>query len=137
MPVDVEWARHGDELYVLQARPITTAGRDRRPDPWNDSRHGYFLWTNTNVGEAMPDVLTPASWSMVELFLHDVMATSSVPPYLSYGRVGGRIYLNLSVAATLAGAVGVSEKRVPAADRGGVRPDPGRPAAAATSTRPG
>ena len=111
-PVDIEWARRGDELYVLQARPITTtASRDRRPDPWNDSRHGYFLWTNTNVGESMPDVLTPASWSMVELFLHDVMATSSVPPYLSYGRVGGRIYLNLSVAATLAGAVGVSEKR--------------------------
>ncbi|GAA3632393.1 PEP/pyruvate-binding domain-containing protein [Microlunatus ginsengisoli] len=111
-PVDVEWARRGGDLFVLQARPITAgAGRDRRPDPWNDSRNGYFLWTNTNVGEAMPDVLTPASWSMVELFLHDVMATSSVPPYLSYGRVGGRIYLNLSVAATLAGAVGVSEKR--------------------------
>ncbi len=109
-PVDVEWARQGDDFSILQARPITTgAGRDRRPDPWNDSRHGYFLWTNTNVGEAMPDVLTPATWSLVELFLHDVMATSSVPPYLSYGRVGGRIYLNLSVAATLSRAVGVSE----------------------------
>ncbi|HET9647969.1 MAG TPA: PEP/pyruvate-binding domain-containing protein [Microlunatus sp.] len=111
-PVDVEWARRGDELYILQARPITAGtSRDRRPDPWNDSRHGHFLWTNTNVGEAMPDVLTPATWSMVQLFLHDVMATSSVPPYLSYGRVGGRIYLNLSVAATLSRAVGVKEKR--------------------------
>ncbi len=110
-PVDVEWARIGDDLYILQARPITTGSpRGRRPDPWNDSRHGNFLWTNTNVGEAMPDVLTPATWSMVQLFLHDVMATSSVPPYLSYGRVGGRIYLNLSVAATLSRAVGVSEK---------------------------
>jgi rifampicin phosphotransferase len=110
-PVDVEWARRGDDFAILQARPITTGiSRDRRPDPWNDSRHGHFLWTNTNVGEAMPDVLTPATWSMVQLFLHDVMATSSVPPYLSYGRVGGRIYLNLSVAATLSRAVGVSDK---------------------------
>jgi rifampicin phosphotransferase len=112
MPVDVEWARRSNDFFLLQARPITGAlSRDRRPDPWNDSRHGYFLWTNTNVGEAMPDVLTPATWSVVQIFLHDVMATSSVPPYLSYGRVGGRIYLNLSVAATLSRAVGVSENR--------------------------
>lgn len=109
--VDVEWARAGEDLFVLQARPITALGSpDSRPDPWNDSRHGYFLWTNTNVGEAMPDVLTPATWSMVQLFLHDVMATSSVPPYLSYGRVGGRIYLNLSVALTLSHAVGIGER---------------------------
>ena len=107
-PMDIEWCREGDQLYILQARPITTA---LHPDPWNDSRSGDFLWTNTNVGEAIPDVMTPATWSMVQVFLTDAMATASIPPYVGYGRIGGRIYLNLSVLMTLSAAVGVSEKR--------------------------
>ncbi|HEY6811876.1 MAG TPA: PEP/pyruvate-binding domain-containing protein [Propionibacteriaceae bacterium] len=107
-PMDIEWCRKGDQLFVLQARPITTA---IHPDPWNDSRSGDFLWTNTNVGEAIPDVMTPATWSMVQVFLTDAMATASIPPYVGYGRIGGRIYLNLSVTMTLSAAVGVSEKR--------------------------
>jgi phosphohistidine swiveling domain-containing protein len=107
-PVDIEWCRRSDQLFVLQARPITTA---IHPDPWNDSRSGDFLWTNTNVGEAIPDVMTPATWSMVQVFLTDAMATASIPPYVGYGRIGGRIYLNLSVLMTLSAAVGVSEKR--------------------------
>jgi pyruvate,water dikinase len=106
-PVDIEWCRKGDELFLLQARPITTA---IHPDPWNDSRSGDFLWSNTNVGEAIPDVMTPATWSMVQVFLTDAMATASIPPYVGYGRIGGRIYLNLSVLMTLSGAVGVGEK---------------------------
>jgi rifampicin phosphotransferase len=107
-PMDIEWCRKGDQLFILQARPITTA---IHPDPWNDSRSGDFLWTNTNVGEAIPDVMTPATWSMVQVFLTDAMATASIPPYVGYGRIGGRIYLNLSVLLTLSAAVGVSEKR--------------------------
>jgi rifampicin phosphotransferase len=107
-PMDIEWCRRGDQLFVLQARPITTA---IHPDLWNDSRSGDFLWTNTNVGEAIPDVMTPATWSMVQVFLTDAMATASIPPYVGYGRIGGRIYLNLSVLMTLSAAVGVSEKR--------------------------
>ncbi len=106
-PMDIEWCRTGDRLLVLQARPITTA---IHPDPWNDSRSGDFLWTNTNVGEAIPDVMTPATWSMVQVFLTDAMATASIPPYVGYGRIGGRIYLNLSVMTTLSAAVGVSQK---------------------------
>jgi phosphohistidine swiveling domain-containing protein len=107
-PMDIEWCRQGDQILVLQARPITTA---IHPDPWNDSRSGDFLWTNTNVGEAIPDVMTPATWSMVQVFLTDAMATASIPPYVGYGRIGGRIYLNVSVMMTLSTAVGVSEKR--------------------------
>ena len=84
--MDIEWCRNGDDLFVLQARPVTTG---RRADPWNDSRSGDFLWTNTNVGEAIPDVMTPATWSMVQVFLTDAMATASIPPYVGYGRIGG------------------------------------------------
>lgn len=111
-PVDMEWCRAGDTLHVLQARPITAGTRQRTPDPWNDSKTTYALWTSTNVGEAVPDVLTPAAWSMVELLLQDAMATSSVPPHIGYGRIGGRVYLNVSVIYTLAGMLGVSERRM-------------------------
>ncbi|MGH3340578.1 MAG: PEP/pyruvate-binding domain-containing protein, partial [Propionibacteriaceae bacterium] len=106
-PVDIEWCRTGDQIFILQARPITSA---MHPDPWNDSRSGDFLWTNTNVGEAIPDVMTPATWSMVQVFLTDAMATASIPPYVGYGRIGGRIYLNVSVMVTLSAAVGVNQQ---------------------------
>jgi rifampicin phosphotransferase len=106
-PMDIEWCRRGDQIFILQARPITTA---IHPDPWNDSRSGDFLWSNTNVGEAIPDVMTPATWSMVQVFLTDAMATASIPPYVGYGRIGGRIYLNVSVMMTLSAAVGIGER---------------------------
>ncbi|MFL6025693.1 MAG: PEP/pyruvate-binding domain-containing protein [Friedmanniella sp.] len=106
--VDVEWCRSGDELWLVQARPVTASGP---VDLWNDSRDGDFLWTNTNVGEAIPDVMTPATWSMVQVFLRDAMATASIPPYVGYGRIGGRVYLNVSVMAALSRAVGVGERR--------------------------
>ena len=118
-PMDVEWCRSGDELFVVQARPITTAVQR---DPWNDSRSGDFLWTNTNVGEAIPDVMTPATWSMVQVFLTDAMATASIPPYVGYGRIGGRIYLNVSVMMTLSGVGRGQREAVPHLDRGGLRP---------------
>jgi rifampicin phosphotransferase len=107
--MDIEWCRVGSQLFLLQARPITSGDGDAR-DPWNDSRTGNFLWTNTNVGEAIPDVMTPATWAMVQVFLSDAMATASIPPYLGYGRIGGRIYLNVSVMAALSGVVGVNER---------------------------
>ena len=120
-PVDVEWCRDGDDLWVVQARPITSSmlpervegasTGSARMDPWNDSRSGDFLWTNTNVGEAIPDVMTPATWSMVQVFLSDAMATASVPPYRGWGRIGGRVYLNVSVMMSLSGAAGVGERR--------------------------
>jgi len=106
--VDVEWCRAGDELSLVQARPVTAAAP---ADPWNDSRSGDFLWTSTNVGEAIPDVMTPLTWSMVQVFLRDAMATASIPPYVGWGRIGGRVYLNVSVMATLSRVVGVRERR--------------------------
>jgi pyruvate,water dikinase len=110
-PVDVEWCRTGEQLYIVQARPITT-GSNSGPDPWNDSRSTFALWTNTNVGEAVPDVMTPMTWSLLEIFLADAMATSAIPPYMGYGRVGGRLYLNLTVMFGLARAIGISQARM-------------------------
>jgi rifampicin phosphotransferase len=112
-PVDVEWARSRGAFAIVQARPVTGLR-----DPWNDSLTGDFLWTSTNLGEAFPDVLTPATWSLVLLFMDRAMPTLSLPRYRGFGRVGGRFYLNLSVAAALSAAVGVSERRFRALTEG-------------------
>jgi hypothetical protein len=31
---------------------------------WNDSLSGEFLWSNVNLSEAVPDVMTPSTWSL-------------------------------------------------------------------------
>src|SRR3712207_7512142 len=53
--------------------------------------------------------MTPLTWSMVQVFLSDAMATASIPPYLGYGRIGGRVYLYVSVMMRLSPAAGGSE----------------------------
>jgi pyruvate,water dikinase len=105
-PMDVEWTLTGDRFAIVQARPITGLR-----DPWNDTRLGDFLWTNTNLGEAIPDVMTPCTWSLVQLFMSRAMPTLSLPGLRGYGNIGGRFYLNLSLSAALSGLVGISETR--------------------------
>ncbi|TQM15692.1 PEP/pyruvate-binding domain-containing protein [Pseudonocardia kunmingensis] len=105
-PMDVEWTRSRGEFAIVQARPITGLR-----DPWNESRDGDFLWTNTNLGEAIPDVMTPSTWSMVQLFMSRAMPTLSLPGFRGYGIVGGRFYLNLSLSAAMSRLVGISGSR--------------------------
>ncbi len=51
--VDVEWAFAGERYYFLQFRPITT-------------QENATVWSDENVGEVIPDVVTPFSWSILE-----------------------------------------------------------------------
>lgn len=120
-PIDLEWAIEHGRVFVLQARPVTgipaagPSGIDGAPSPglevWNDSLGGDYLWTNGNLGEAMPDVMTPFTWSTMKLFMSEAMATSSLPEHAAYGNIGGRAYMNLSLAASMAGAVGINPAR--------------------------
>jgi pyruvate,water dikinase len=105
-PMDVEWTLAAGSFAVVQARPVTGLR-----DPWNDSRAGDRLWTNTNLGEAIPDVMTPATWSLVQLFMSRAMPTLSVRGYRAYGVVGGRWYMDLSMSAALSRLWGISETR--------------------------
>ena len=89
-PMDVEWTRAGGAFAIVQARPITGLR-----DIWNDSLAGDYLWTNTNLGEAIPDVMTPLTWSLVRIFMEHAMATMSLPDFRGYGMIGGRFYLEL------------------------------------------
>src|SRR5262249_2717847 len=103
-PMDVEWAVRGSAIYVLQARPITTLVRD----PWNDSRQADCLWTSGNLGEAVPDVMTPCTWSLMQRVSSAAMASFSLKVAPMVGNIGGRPYMNMSLMATLAAAFGAS-----------------------------
>jgi phosphohistidine swiveling domain-containing protein len=113
-PVDVEWALAAGELSVVQARPITTSASRPAAGPgeqWNDSLDGDYLWSNGNLGEALPDVMTPATWSFVQLLMTRMAFPPSLPGYLGYGRIGGRFYVNVSMSISLEALAGISPRR--------------------------
>lgn len=104
-PQDIEWAVEKGKLYILQARPITTLKPGNRDTyEWNDTLDGDYLWTNTNVGEAMSDVFTPLSWSIIRVLDEEQMTIPGY--YLFSGNICGRAYTNLSYALSLYPAFG-------------------------------
>jgi rifampicin phosphotransferase len=109
-PADVEWTLAAGELSVVQARPVTTAAA-RPPESWNDSLDGDYLWSNGNLGEAIPDVMTPATWSFVELLMTRMTFPPHLPGYRGYGRIGGRFYANVSMSISLEALAGISPRR--------------------------
>lgn len=109
-PMDVEWARRDGRLAIVQARPITNL-RDGEPEreEWNDSLLANYLWTSANLGEAIPSVMTPVTWSLVRIFMSEAMALSGIGPHRISGNIGGRFYLNLSVAFGVGSAFGMAK----------------------------
>jgi pyruvate,water dikinase len=94
VPMDVEWVRSGGRFAIVQARPVTVLGPEL--GEWNDTAKGEYLWTSGNLGEAIPDVMTPITWSFVKLFIHEAMSASAIPGFDLVGNIGGRFYLNLT-----------------------------------------
>lgn len=108
---DIEWAVAKRKLYILQARPITTL-KTGNPDTYelNDTLDGDFLWTNTNVGEAMSDVFTPFSWSVIRKLDEEQMIVPGY--YLFSGNICGRMYSNVNMALSMYPAFGKDYKPV-------------------------
>jgi phosphohistidine swiveling domain-containing protein len=103
-PQDVEWARDEAGLAFLQARPIT-AGAAALGD-------GPAVWSNVNVGEALPGVGTPMTWSIIRGFSRRGFEKAfaalglSVPAeYELVGSFRGRVYLNLTQFASIVSAI--------------------------------
>lgn len=105
-PMDIEWACSDGRFSILQARPITTLpGRTEDYFSWNDSHSGEYLWSNVNFGEAITDVMTPLTWSVLQFTLEDWVFIPGKP---NVGIIGGYPYLNISIFASLYKAVGKS-----------------------------
>jgi pyruvate,water dikinase len=100
-PQDIEWATQGRALYLLQSRPITTLqGHNPATGEWNDTLTGDYAWSNTNLSEAVPEVMTPLTWSMWQIF-HEGTAFVTSGEYPLVGNVCGRPYGNVSLAVSL------------------------------------
>ena len=109
-PQDIEWATAGARgpVFLLQSRPVTTLqGRNPATGEFNDSLTGDFLWSNVNFGEAVAEVMTPLSWSIIELTLEE---WTMIPGYHPAGNIGGLPYLNLSTYASVFHALGRSRE---------------------------
>jgi pyruvate,water dikinase len=116
-PADIEWALAGGRLSLLQARPVTVVPSRPRSVGGAKSRRARTppertVWSNVNVGEALPGVATPLTWSVLSEFSargfrHAFGALGcKVPPDAELvGEVRGRIYLNLSEFMAIASQV--------------------------------
>jgi pyruvate,water dikinase len=98
VPMDVEWAVADGRIAVLQARPITALA-----EVWNDTLRGDYLWTCANLREAVPSVMSPATWSFAK-----VLAQPAIAGHPTSGNIGGRFYLNLSAALAVGQALGLA-----------------------------
>ncbi|MGI9059096.1 MAG: PEP/pyruvate-binding domain-containing protein [Ktedonobacteraceae bacterium] len=112
-PMDIEWVLSADSFFIVQARPITSLHQKKQGiDAWNDSLTVDCLWTRGNAGEAVPDVTTPCSRSLLQIVFDDMMPTLFIGGYSPIGYIGGRLYMNLSVMMTIMAAVGMKRKRL-------------------------
>jgi pyruvate,water dikinase len=102
VPMDIEWALEHGRFFLVQARPITNLhGHNPLVGEYNESLCGDFLWSKADAGEAITDVMTPCAWSLLP-----IMFDEAVPPvgsYKMYGNVGGRLYVNLTIFASILG----------------------------------
>jgi rifampicin phosphotransferase len=95
-PQDIEWAISGDELYLLQARPMTAL-----PEPveWKPPRPGYWM-RNFRLGEWLPEAMTPlfSEW-LLELiedgYLRGMRATVGTAVPFGYASINGWYYTTL------------------------------------------
>lgn len=112
-PQDVEWACSDGHTYLLQSRPVTAMPRSdfiaedgqvdmaallRRADETSSE-----IWTDDNVGEVVPGVITPLTWSVLEPLGNGAFRTllrrlgvRRYPAAGLFGRFYGRIYFNQS-----------------------------------------
>ncbi|MGA7630982.1 MAG: PEP/pyruvate-binding domain-containing protein [Terriglobales bacterium] len=102
-PQDIEWAIEGDQLFLLQSRPITTLGDLADPDGTLN------LWDNSNITESYNGVTTPLTFSfarsvytgvyrqfcvILRVPKHKIAANENTFRRM-LGLIRGRVYYNL------------------------------------------
>jgi pyruvate,water dikinase len=122
-PQDIEWAIEGEQLYLLQSRPITglpnefqipKVGQTNLPETFEVSRLPQAndvlnVWDNSNIAESYPGVTTPLTFSFARRAYEEVyrqfcrmmgvptrqIANHSATFRRMLGLMQGRIYYNL------------------------------------------
>ena len=82
-------------------RSFPEFGYDPVTGEWNDCLVGDFLWSNVNVSEAVPDVMTPSTWSLWWIHHYEANLFEFPGAYPFCGNICGRPYLNLSLLVSV------------------------------------
>src|SRR5215216_5351504 len=95
-PQDIEWAISGDELYLLQARPMTALPEAVE---WEPPAPGYWM-RNFRLGEWLPEAMTPlfADWLLALIeggYLRGMRATVGTTVPFGYAAINGWYYTTL------------------------------------------
>ena len=85
---------------------IRTVGYNPATGEWNDSLTGDYLWSNVNVSEAVPDVMTPSTWSLWQIYYYEASPIKIPGNHRICGNICGRPYLNLGLLVSLYRAIG-------------------------------
>ncbi len=116
-PVDIEWAYAGDQLHVLQARPITTHV-PLPPELITAPGEQRLLYADTGMakGAAINAPISPMGLDWLKTFMAGISEWLFGSVELSLDRdeqpvlfAGGRVYQNLSAMLTLASPERLSE----------------------------
>ncbi|MBY0516406.1 MAG: hypothetical protein K2P81_05830 [Bacteriovoracaceae bacterium] len=113
-PVDIEWAYEDGKLYLLQARPIT------------QDFPSLKVYTDTNLAESYPGVVSPFTASFVKVAYRNVFAESAIllgasearmqvlmPHYQSLiGEVDHHLYYDLEHYYSVLSALPGGEKNI-------------------------
>jgi pyruvate,water dikinase len=109
---DVEFACDDERIWIVQARPATGRGYPEGGD-------ADTVWSNVNVGEALPGVATPFTWSVAGAFSEAGFRRAfaalgcRVPKHARLvGNVHGRFYLNLTQFMRIAAQVPFLDPRM-------------------------
>jgi pyruvate,water dikinase len=128
-PQDLEWAAANGRIYLLQSRPITTlhngvarngacsSGLNRKAAGLPAKAGEKFaarrqtVWSNMNSWEILPDVVTPMSWSVVNVQFHNFfrpllnLLGIDIDRQPIFGLIAGHCYANLNTFAALVRAL--------------------------------
>lgn len=105
VPWDVEFACDGEHVIIVQARHVTGLG-------FPAGGEASTVWSNVNVGEALPGVATPFTWSVAGAYsdagfrkAFGALGCSVPKNAVLVGNVHGRFYLNLTEFMQIAAQV--------------------------------
>lgn len=108
--LDIEWAYKDGELWLLQARPITTHADQQDKtiyaNPWdkNERHNKEALFSRMDTGEIVTGLMTPLGLSFCQFYQNNIhgpaiktMGLLSIGHADNYmGYIQGHVYLNIS-----------------------------------------
>jgi pyruvate,water dikinase len=98
-PQDVEWCLAGQDIYLVQSRPITSLYPLPAPSPPADGLHAYISFNHVQV---MPDAMPPLARSVLRTIIpFGKSRRSAASPLVA--SAGGRLFLDVTYVMRLPG----------------------------------